>query len=368
MKRVKTGFPLLVFLLSVGCRPYSPDSRLIFYRDSEGVEKPVKSLAEWQRKRIQILDSMQQAMGRLPDMSFLPPFDIQIRDSVREKRYTRLTISFTVAANEVVPAYLYVPSQGENRAKSPAMLVLHETGEAGKQLVDQKNQKPNHALARELAERGYVVIAPDYPSMGELADYDFQNDRYASGTMKALFNHIRCIDLLQTMQEVDPKRIGVIGHSLGGHNAMFVGAFDARLKVIVSSCGWTLMDYYDIGEEAAKKYGGRLGPWAQERYMPLLRDKYKLDTKKIPFDFDQVIAAIAPRAFFSNSPLNDSNFDVSGVRKGIEAASEVYRFLKAEDNLQVHYPDSGHDFPMDVREKAYRFIDKILQHTPGDPH
>lgn len=76
------------------------------------------------------------------------------------------------------------------------------------------------------------------------------------------------------------------------------------------------MDYYDRGEEVSKKYGGRLGPWAKDLYMPLLRDKYNLDAEKIPFDFDEIIAALAPRAFFSNSPVNDANFNVEGVRKG----------------------------------------------------
>lgn len=315
-------------------------------------------------QRSQILESMESAMGKLPDRSNLPALDLQIIDSLKEDNYTRLTISFTAAENEQVPAYLYVPHQKGPQEKHAAMLVLHGTGDLGKQLVDGKSPNKNRAHAKELAQRGYVVIAPDYPSMGGLKDYDFENDRYQSGTMKAIFNHMRCVDLLQSREDVDPERIGVIGHSLGGHNSMFVAAFDPRLKVIVSSCGWTLMDYYNIGEEASKKYGGRLGPWAQDRYMPLLRDKYNLEAEKIPFDFDGVIAALAPRPFFSNSPENDSNFDVKGVRKGIQTASELYRSLGAEDNLQVRYPDAGHDFPTEVRMEAYSFIDKMLNHTP----
>lgn len=47
------------------------------------------------------------------------------------------------------------------------------------------------------------------------------------------------------------------------------------------------------------------------------------------------------------------------------AASEVYRFIEAEDNLQVRYPDAEHDFPPAVRLQAYRFIDKVLEHTPN---
>jgi len=126
------------------------------------------------------------------------------------------------------------------------------------------------------------------------------------------------------------------------------------------------MDYYNAGEETTKKYGGALGAWAQERYMPLLRDKYDLDIKKIPFDFDEVIAALAPRAFFSNSPVNDSNFNIKGVRKGIAAVSEVYDFLGVKDKLEVHYPNSEHDFPPEVRFEAYRFIDKVLKISSGN--
>ncbi len=342
----------------------SNHSGLLYFKGNQDNSRSIHSKAQWKEKRHQILDSMQMAMGKLPDHNHLPQLDIQVTDSLRGVNYIRLTIKFTAAKNEKVSAYLYLPDHKNNTTKLPAMLVLHETSEQGKQVVDGASPLANRALAKELAIRGYVVIAPDYPSFGELKDYDFDRDRYQSGTMKGIFNHIRCIDLLQSRADVDPKRIGVIGHSLGGHNAMFVGAFDERIKVVVSSCGWTLFDYYNAGEDVTKMYGGRLGPWAQKRYMPLFQDKYRLDGSKIPFDFDQIIAAIAPRPFFSNSPLNDSNFDVKGVRKGIEEASKVYHFLKADGNLQVRYPESGHDFPTEIRLEAYRFIDKILKHTP----
>ena len=337
---------------------------LLAYKDKDGVSKPVRNKAEWEQKRRQILDSMQAVMGKLPNRSGLPALDMKITESFKGDTYTRLTINFAVAANERVPAYLYIPFRKNTKKKFPAMLVLHGTGAKGKKIVDGDSYSPNHAQAKELAQRGYVVIAPDYPSFGDLTDYDFDNDHYESGTMKAIFNHMRCIDLLQSREDVDPERIGVLGHSLGGHNSMFVGAFDKRIKVIVSSCGWTLFGNYNAGVEVTKKFEGKLGAWAQKRYMPLFRDKYKLDPARIPFDFDEVIAALAPRPFFSNSPLNDANFDVNGVKKGIAEATKVYGFLKARDNLQVRYPDAQHDFPTEVRLEAYRFIDKILKHNP----
>jgi predicted esterase len=362
--RILLVFPIFILLTSF--QDDSHKSDLMHYRDSSGSLKPVKTKADWNIKRSQIIEGMELAMGKLPDRSNLPPFDMQVTEKKKFGNYTRMTVNFVAAENEArVTAYLYVPDMNGKEKKRPAMVVLHGTGDAGKKLVDVENAAANRGQASELASRGYVVIAPDYPSMGEQKDYDFANDRYESGTMKSVFNTMRCVDLLQSMKEVDPSRIGVMGHSLGGHSSMFAGAFDNRFKVIVSSSGWTQMDFYDIGEAGSKRYGGRLGPWAQDRYMPLLRTKFNLDPEKIPFDFDEVIAALAPRPFFSNSPLNDSNFDVKGVRIGIESSKRVYDFLNAGDMLQVRYPESGHDFPPQVRQEAYQFIDKILKHTPN---
>ncbi|NLX65826.1 MAG: alpha/beta fold hydrolase, partial [Bacteroidales bacterium] len=219
------------------------------------------------KKQSTIQDSMEAVMGPLPDLTGLPPMNVQYIDSLETEKYIRHTIHFTVAENENLPAYLYLPTHAKP-GKYPAMLVLHSTGALGKGIVDGQGSLENRGIAKELAERGYVVIAPDYPSFGEMRDYDFESDRYESGTMKGIFDHIRCVDLLQSLEQVDPERIGVIGHSLGGHNSMFVAAFDTRLKVIVSSCGWTQFEYYDIGP-SSELYGGRLGPWAQDKYMPL---------------------------------------------------------------------------------------------------
>lgn len=313
--------------------------------------------------RRELLDGMQDAMGKLPDRSRLPDLDMKIHRTSREPHYTRHAISMTAAENEIVPALLYVPEGAGPAKKTAAILALHPTGELGKEIVDGRGL-PNRAYAKELAERGYVVIAPDYPGFGELSDHDFSGDRYESGTMKGIFNHMRCVDLLENRDDVDPGRIGVIGHSLGGHNAMFVGAFDPRLKVIVSSCGWTEFEDYDCGEETTRRYGGRLGPWAQDRYMPLLREKYGLDENRFPFQFHDVVALLAPRPFFSNSPLRDGNFSAAGVEKGIARAKPAYGRFQAEEMLQVRYPDAGHDFPPDIRSEAYRFLDRHLSHTP----
>ncbi|MDD4592788.1 MAG: alpha/beta fold hydrolase, partial [Parabacteroides sp.] len=336
-----------------------PDyDNLLFYKDRKGRSLPVTTKTEWNRRKEEILINMQKAMGRLPHDD-KRKLNVHYTDTAVFDNYFRYSINFEVAPSEKVFAYLYRPRGAEK--VYPAMLALHGTGAEGKRIIDGATNIKNRAYAKELAERGYVVIAPDYPSMGELKDYDFVHDRYDSGTMKGIFNHISCVNLLQTLPYVDKDRIGVIGHSLGGHNALFVAAFDARIKVIVSSCGWTLKDYYNAGEDATTRFGGRLGPWSQDCYMPFIREKFDLDAEKVPFDYDEIIATLAPRPFFSNSPVYDHNFSVEGVRKGITRAGQVYRFMNAADKIKIVYPRVGHDFPEEIREEAYRFVDKYLK-------
>jgi dipeptidyl aminopeptidase/acylaminoacyl peptidase len=301
----------------------------------------------------------------LPPLKNLPPLNVQYRDSLTTPYYTRYTIWFTAAENEKVPAYLYIPIDAAPGKKYPAMLVCQETQPLGKVSVD-GGGKPNRAYAKELAQRGFIVIAPDYPSFGELKDYDFKNDRYLSGTMVGIFYHIRCIDLLEQLPYTDMQHVGVIGLSLGGHNSMYVSAFEPRIQAIVSVSGWCEHEYFDIGpapDTDEFRGGGRLWGDAQEHYYPLLRDKYHFDDSKIPYQWHEVIALLAPRPFLSISPLHDDNFNVEGVRVGIERAKEAYRFLQAEDRLQAMYPDEGHVVSRETRLAAYQWIDSLFQHV-----
>jgi dienelactone hydrolase len=350
-------------------RPLLGRKRLLEYCDAKGQILPVKTPEDWQLRRARILVAMQEAMGPLPDRSKVAPLDIQETEQEPGEDYTRKTISFAAHLKDApvdrVPAHLYLPDGFDEAKPRPAMLVLHQTSPAGKHDVGPETIPENRGLAAELARRGYVVLAPDYPSFGDYKfDFaaEFRAGRYASGTMKGVFNHLRAVDLLQETKGVDKDRIGVIGHSLGGHNAMFLAAFDERMKVVVTSCGWTPFEDY---------YGGKIAGWTSDRYMPRLRDVYKLDAKRVPFDFYEVVAAIAPRPFFSSSPVGDSNFDVAGVQKVVPKATEVYQLLspgesaegagEAHAALRVVYPDCGHDFPPETRREAYEFIDTALR-------
>lgn len=327
--------------------------RVMYYVDEQGIEQPVKTRADWEHRRRDIVTGFEAAFGPLPDRRDLGPVKFQVVDGTRTEfaKYTREKLEIEVDAGDKLHAWLLVPKPLQARA--PGIVAIHQTnGKLGKDEVVGLGGLKNLHYGLELVERGYVVIAPDYPTLGEYA-YNFEKDRYLSGSMKGIWNHMRCVDLLSGHEHVDPQRIAAIGHSLGGHNSIFLAVFDVRVKAVVTSCGWTPMHDY---------YGGKLAGWAGERYAPRIRTVYNLDADRVPFDYYELISALAPRAFFTCSPVNDSNFDVAGVKKAMPVVREVYDLFGATDRLQARYPDCAHDFPAEVREEAYRFLDQALQH------
>jgi len=334
---------------AAGGRESIDKSNLMFYRGSDGFVREVKTKSDWKKRRTAILAGMQEAMGRLPDMEEFPALEPVTEETVREDSYSRLKVTIQVEEGDRLSCYLLLPHGIEG--KVPGILALHPTHPMGKGDTAGLSGRENRNYGQELARIGFVVLIPDYPSFGDESDYEFSSDRYVSGTMKGVVNHIRCVDYLQSLPMVDSGSLGVIGHSLGGHNALFAAAFDRRLKVIVSSCGWTPFHEY---------YEGDLEGWTSSRYMPLIRTKYRLDPNLVPFDFYGVVASLAPRPFLSVSPLHDSNFEVEGVKKVVSEAGKVYGILGKAENLQVEYPESGHDFPPDMRERAYRFLAEHL--------
>jgi hypothetical protein len=80
-----------------------------------------------------------------------------------------------------------------------------------------------------------------------------------------------------------------------------------------------------------------------------------------PFDFHELLAALAPRPLFTNSPQRDTDFSVAGVRKVVTAASEIYQLHDAGDRLTAVYPDTTHDFPQPQREAAYQWLQQALK-------
>jgi hypothetical protein len=87
---------------------------------------------------------------------------------------------------------------------------------------------------------------------------------------------------------------------------------------------------------------------------------YKGRLADIPFDFHEMIGALAPRHVLLIAPKKDSNFRGDSVDRVVAAARPVFKLYGDEGRLRLEHPDCGHDFPPEMREAAYRLFDAVL--------
>lgn len=293
--------------------------------------------------RMKILDAMQQVMGPLPKSPTSAPRITGRMATVDLGYCVRHKIAYEPEVGDEVPAYLFVPHSTKPLA---AVLCLHQTMRMGKGHPAGLDGSPvNLRYALELAQRGFVTLVPDYPNFGDYT-FDPYTHGYLSATMKGILNHKRAVDFLQSLPEVNPRQIGVIGHSLGGHNSLFVAAFDPRIRAVVTSCGFTSFHKY---------MGGDLTGWSHKGYMPRIASAYGKSAQRMPFEFWDILTAIAPRPIFINAPLRDANFDATGVDDC------VARVLDSTGRITVRHPDCEHDFPPAIRFESYEFLSKSVR-------
>ncbi len=354
MRSLLTAFASLPLILSAADIPPLRDlsrTDLLQFRDASGQIQRASRPEDWEKRRQQALEAFQSVAGALPGAAMRCALEVRIEEEADCGSYIRRLISYQSSPGGRVPAYLCLPKAALAGKPVPAVLCLHPTeNKIGHKVVVGLGGKPHRQYAAELAERGYVTLAPSYPLLAQYQP-DLKALGFTSGTMKAIWDNMRGLDLLETLPEVKKEAgFAAIGHSLGGHNSIFTGIFDTRLKAIVSSCGFdSVLDYY----------GGNIKGWVQERYMLKMGD-YLGRPQDVPFDYYELIAALAPRRVFVNAPLRDANFKWDSVDRIAAAAQPVFQLLGAPGNLTIRHPDSDHDFPDRERLEAYDVITQVL--------
>jgi hypothetical protein len=269
-----------------------PAGDLLVFRGPDGSAGVVRTVDDWLRRRSEMLEGFRSVVGPLPGPEKRCPLDPTTEGEVDCGTYVRRSVTYASEPGSRVPAFLLIPKvalAGDGR-KFQAALCLHPTDDLiGNGVVVGLGGKPNRAYAAELADRGYVTLAPNYPLLAKYRP-DLKALGWESGTLKAVWDNIRGLDLLESLPFVDRAGFAAIGHSLGGHNAVFTAALDDRIKVVVSSCGLdSFADYYGGVDRVWRPGQG----WTQDRYMPRLA-AYRGRLAEIPFDFSELIGSLAP--------------------------------------------------------------------------
>src|SRR5262245_50974403 len=188
--------------------PRLPRDNLLAYPGQGNESLPVRTTEAWLKRRAEILAGMQAVMGRLPGDEKRCPLAMEIKEEVDRGTYVRRLIMYASEPGSRVPAYLLIPKsvlRGDGQ-RAPAVLCLHGTDNVfGHGIVVGLGGKPNRQYASELAERGYVALAPNYPLLAKYQP-DLKTLGWESGTLKAIWDNIRGLDLLESLPYVVPGR------------------------------------------------------------------------------------------------------------------------------------------------------------------
>lgn len=324
--------------------------------DSETLQGWQRESAYWRNISDQILGTLSDHPPTHPTLEYLGP-------ELSTPTYTMRRLRYLLTPDEWGYAWLLLPNDAKGK-KNPAVIALHQTTPAGKHEAVGLELRPGGEYlpyGAELASRGFVVFAPDAIAFGErMAEQASAKYRTAaqffaahpSGSVmgKMAFDTSRAVDLLQTLDFVDPDRIGCIGHSHGAYGTLFAMVQDPRIKAGVISCGVTLLR----ADPSPQRW------WRMTSLMPRL-SFYEGRIDETPIDFHHWLALIAPRPLTIVVGLRDQIFpNTQPVLPALEEVRRIYALHGSPTNLHAEPFDGPHSFPPEIRDRAYTMLRETL--------
>ncbi len=212
--------------------------------------RPVKTPADWAQRRREIRETWNHLMGPWPELIAKPR--IEELGSKRRDNFTQHRVRVEIAPAQTTDGYLLVP---KGSGPFPAVLVPYYDPETSIGL----GKTPLRDFAYQLAKRGFVTLAIGSPG-GDAWHPDTGTAQCQPLSFLA-YVAANCCNALATRRDVNPQRIGVVGHSYGGKWAMFAACLYDRFACGVWSDPGIVFDesrsnvnYWDVwylGKDAA---------------------------------------------------------------------------------------------------------------------
>jgi len=286
----------------------------------------------------------------VPFGTFLGPWpdpvdlEVEVLERVDCGSHVREKASYAVAPGQRASAYVCIPKGADEPL--PAVFCHHQHAGnfgLGKSEVVGLAGDPDQAYARELAEQGFLTIAPDAIGFEErnwspdgrsnISWFELSTRLVQGRTLLAACLHeiAVAVDYMVSRDDVDPTRLGFIGHSYGGRMALWAPAFDPRITASVSNCGCIPYRHsytHDTGMQA----------------------EFVLPGFAAGHDIEDVIAC-----FGESSSLLIS----AGTRdKWSRGAQEVFDGARRAlgDRVELALYDTSHVFTPEMRNRAYAFL------------
>jgi pimeloyl-ACP methyl ester carboxylesterase len=190
-------------------------------------------------------------------------------------------------------------------------------------------------LVDPLVLQGFAVFTYDMIGFGaRIPEVQRFYERFPHWSlMGKMVDDVRsAVDMLSGNDRIDSHRIYVMGYSLGGTVGLLSAALDDRIAGAVSFSGFT-----PLRTETVEKGTGNLDNFAFIHGLIPRLGFFKGNEKSLPWDFDEVLALIAPRPLMVVAPQFDQEATVEDVKHCVEEARRVYEFMNPEERSAEGY-------------------------------
>jgi len=315
------------------------------------------SIAEWRKQRPQVREIVVRSLGELPPR---PKPDVRIVSVDRKSGYRIEKLAFHNGVDAQVAGYIAIPENFSGRR--PAILTMHGHGSSKENMFGY--QPTSQDVAELLTRKGYVVLGIDNYFNGERRGTgpagDIEMQARGSDMEMSLFklnlwlgrtlwgmmvrDEQMALDYLVTRAEVDPKRIGAQGMSMGSTRAWWLAAVDDRIQALVGVACFTR--YEDlIAIRALRAHGIYY-------FVPGIMKH---------FDSEGVMALIAPRPFLALTGDRDAGSPPEGMKTLEQILKQFYKIHNKPDSFRsIIYPETGHVYTDEMKQRMTEWFDKHL--------
>jgi len=314
----------------------------------------IHTVVEAERRKQVVREKLLAIIGGLPEYS--GPLNPRVTGLIQAESYTIEKVIFESLPGFYVTANLYRPNQA---GRYPGVLV-----QAGH---TQEGKPEGQRLAANLALKGFVVLAFDPVGQGEREQtYDRQVDRALAGwsvpehiqagaqniligesvVRYFIWDAKRALDYLASRPEVDAERLGAAGCSGGGALTTFIGALDARVKVVAPAC---FINSYRVLFT---------GPDPDSEMSPP-------DLLNSGLDMADYVELSAPTPWLILATEGDY-FTPAGAKLVYEEARRWFELYGAGDKLRFFVGSGPHGTPLETREEIYKWMIRWLKDGKGD--
>jgi dienelactone hydrolase len=327
------------------------------WRDSEATRKAywakadASSPAAWEKSCEAYREYFHsEVIGKLPEPTI--PLNPRTRQVYDEKTWTGHEVMLDVYPDVFAYGILLLPKDLKPGERRPVVVCQHGLEGTPRHTIDPEKNPVYDQFSRRLVEQGYIVYAPQNPYYGENTFRQLQ--RKANPLKLSLFSfiirqHQRTIDWLETLPNVDPKRIGFYGLSYGGKTAMRVPVVEKRYCLSICAGDFNEWIGKNVSVDLDRSY-----MWTREYEM------YEFDLGNT-FNYAEMAYLIAPRPFMVERGHDDGVGTDEMV--SYEYAKVRYLYanrLKIADRTEIEYLPGGHRI---FGKGTYAFLSKHL-HWP----